>query len=66
MLTFIKNKLQFRCLKRPLIATDDAVATVGLSGILKKFDSYKNAEEFLADIETLVKSYSAQFRGKCR
>ncbi|XP_055306193.1 MYND-type zinc finger-containing chromatin reader Zmynd8-like [Sitodiplosis mosellana] len=56
----IKMK-KFSILKDQLTSTNPMINTIGLHGITRKIDSYTNCDEFLADIDALVRSYSLKF-----
>lgn len=58
------NLLQFRCLKKPLHSEDPMAKTIGLAKIAEKFEKYDSIDEFLDDINCLVRSYSIHFSRK--
>lgn len=57
-------KLQYSLLSEPLDATDSWPSTIGLHGIDEQIDSYASLNEFLADIDRLVHTYSIKYSGK--
>lgn len=57
-------QFQFKCFNDPVDSPNPKLNTIGLHGIARKFDSYTNCNEFLADIDALVRSYSVRYAGK--
>ncbi|XP_031636693.1 uncharacterized protein LOC116349423 [Contarinia nasturtii] len=60
-LDYIMNARKFQCLKKPLKTDDPTVTTVGLAKIAENFETYTSIEEFLGDINCLVRCYSLLF-----
>ncbi|XP_031636692.1 protein kinase C-binding protein 1-like isoform X2 [Contarinia nasturtii] len=52
---------EYNILKNGISSPHSMVSTIGLNGIARKFDSYANVDEFLADIKALVRSYYIHF-----
>ncbi|XP_055301593.1 uncharacterized protein LOC129568078 [Sitodiplosis mosellana] len=55
---------KFNILNDPLMSSNLMVNTIGLQGISRKIDSYANCDAFLADIDTLVHSYTVAFNSQ--
>lgn len=50
---------------KKLNASEPLTNTIGLDGISAKMDSYSTLDEYLADIDQMIQSYTVRFSSEC-